>query len=204
MDKFVTFEGVEGAGKSTLVKNLCDYLQKNHINFKCVREPGGSKVCEQIRNIVKYSEEPISYQTELLLFSASRAQLVSNVILPQLAKGKIVICDRFYDSSRVYQGYANGISDDVVMQITSFATNGLVPTVTFVLDIEPTFAFNRKGGRDKGDRIEAKDIKFHQKVRQGYLDIAQKESRFVVLDATKTEQELLDIVVEKLKRENIL
>ena len=139
-----------------------------------------------------------------MLFSASRAQLVNNFIKPKLAEGQIVICDRFYDSSRVYQGYANGISDDVVMQITNFATGGLVPQVTFYLDIDPQVAFERKGGRDKGDRIEAKDLDYHNKVRSGYLEIAQKENRFVVLDATKTEQELLNIVVQKLKEEKIL
>ena len=204
MNKFVTFEGGEGAGKSTLINNLCDYLNKNKIEYQKVREPGGLALCEKIREILKYSEEPIGQNTELLLFSASRAQLVGEFIKPKLAQGQIVICDRFYDSSRVYQGYANGISDDVVMQITNFATGDLVPQVTFFLDIDPQIAFERKGGRDKGDRIEAKDLAYHNKVRQGYLEIAKKEDRFVVLDATKTEQELLDIVVKKLKEEKIL
>lgn len=204
MNKFITFEGGEGAGKSTLIKNLCEYLDNNKVSYLKVREPGGLPVCEKIREIVKYSEEPISKNAELLLFSASRAQLVHDFIKPKLAEGYVIVCDRFYDSSRVYQGYANGIDDDVVMQITHFATGGLVPQVTFFLDIDPQVAFDRKGGRDKGDRIEAKNLDYHNKVRAGYLSIAKKEDRFVVLDATLPEQALVDIVVKKLKEEKII
>ena len=204
MNNLVTFEGGEGAGKSTLIKNLCEYLDNNNIDYLKVREPGGLPVCEKIREIVKYSEEPICKSAELLLFSASRAQLVAGFIKPKLSEGKVIICDRFYDSSRVYQGYASDIDDEVVMQITNFATGGLVPQVTFFLDIDPQVAFERKGGRDKGDRIEAKDLDYHNKVRQGYLQIAKKEKRFVVLDATKSEAELVDIVVKKLKEEKVL
>ncbi|MGN1221857.1 MAG: dTMP kinase [Christensenellales bacterium] len=204
MNKLITFEGCEGAGKSTLIKNLCEYLDSNKVDYLKVREPGGLKLCEKIREIVKYSDEPISKNAELLLFSASRAQLVANFIKPMLAEGKVIVCDRFYDSSRVYQGYASGIDDKTVMQITNFATDGLVPQVTFVLDIDPQVAFLRKGGRDKGDRIEAKDLSYHQMIRKGYLQLAKKERRFVVLDATKSEQELVGIVVKKLKEEKII
>lgn len=204
MFRFVTFEGGEGAGKSTLIKNLCKHLDNNKIAYKSVREPGGLEVCEKIRDIVKYSPEPICTPAELLLFSASRAQLVNNFLLPALKNGELILCDRFFDSTRVYQGYANNIDDKTVMQITRFATQGLEPTVTFFLDIDPQVAFLRKGGRDKGDRIEAKNLEYHNKVRQGYLHIARSDKRFVVLDATKPEQELVDIVVKKLIEEKIL
>ena len=204
MNKLVTFEGCEGAGKSTLIKNLCEYFDKDKVDYVTVREPGGLKLCEKIREIVKYSNEPISKNAELLLFSARRAELFANIKKPMLDEGKLVICDRYYDSSRVYQGYASGINDKTVMQITNFATDGLVPQVTFVLDIDPQVSFLRKGGRDKGDRIEAKDLSYHQMIRKGYLQLAKKERRFVVLDATKSEQELLDLVVEKLKEEKII
>ena len=204
MKKFITFEGGEGSGKSTLINNLCAYLDANKIVYNKVREPGGLPVCEKIREIVKYSDQTICKNAELLLFSASRAQLVNDFILPKLNNGEIVICDRFYDSSRVYQGFASGIDDEVVMQITRFATQGLEPKLTFFLNIDPEVAFARKGGRDKGDRIEAKNLDYHNKVRNGYLQIAQNEKRFVVLDATLPEQELVNIVVNKLKEEKII
>ena len=204
MNKFITFEGGEGCGKTTLIENLKRYLTENGIDFVATREPGGLKVCEEIRNIVKYSTEPISKRAELLLFSASRAELVQNYILPNLESGKLVICDRFFDSTRVYQGFANGISDKDVMSVTNFATNGLIPHITFYLDIDPEIAFKRKGGRDSGDRIEARDSEYHSMVREGYKKIAREEKRFVVLDATKTREELLQEVVDRLKLEGLI
>ena len=204
MNKFVTFEGGEGSGKSTLIKLLADYFEKNNVDFLATREPGGLEVCEEIREIVKYSKNNLTPQAELLLFSASRAELVHEVIEPALKSGKIVLCDRFFDSTRVYQGFCAGIKDETVMEITKFATNELVPEVTFFLDIDPKFAFERKGGKDKGDRIENKDFSFHENVRKGFLALSQKERRFVVLDATKTPNELLDEVLKTLKSKNIL
>ena len=204
MGKFVTFEGGEGAGKSTLLQNVKKYFDDNGIDYVITREPGGLELCEDIRNILKYGTEKMNYRTELLLFSASRAELVSEFIVPNLNEGKVVLCDRFYDSTRVYQGYAAGISDDEVMKVTNFATAGLVPDVTFYLDIDPEVAFARKGGRDKGDRIEERDLKFHQMVRDGYNKIASKEKRFVVLDATNSPEKLTNKVIEKLRMEKII
>ena len=204
MGKFVTFEGGEGAGKSTLLSNLHEKLNQMNVDYVFTREPGGLKLCEDIRNILKYSKEKMSVRTELLLFSASRAQLVEEYIKPKLAEGKVVLCDRFFDSTRVYQGYANGIADESVMEVTNFACEGLTPDVTFFLDIDPVVAFKRKGGQDKGDRIEERDMSFHQKVRDGYKMIAEKEPRFVVLDATLSPETLVELVIDKLKKENII
>ncbi len=204
MGKFITFEGGEGCGKTTLIENLKKYLAENNVDFVSAREPGGLKLCEEIRNIVKYSTEPISLRAELLLFSASRAELVKNFIIPNLNSGKVVICDRFFDSTRVYQGYANGLSDDDVMSITNFATGGLVPDITFYLDLDPIVAFERKGGRDAGDRIEERSLEYHNMVRKGYKKIASAEKRFVVLDATRSREQLLSDVVNKLKAEGII
>ena len=204
MGKFVTFEGGEGAGKSTLLSNLHEKLNQMNVDYVFTREPGGLKLCEDIRNILKYSKEKMSVRTELLLFSASRAQLVEEYIKPKLAEGKVVFCDRFFDSTRVYQGYANGIADESVMEVTNFACEGLTPDVTFFLDIDPVVAFKRKGGQDKGDRIEERDMSFHQKVRDGYKMIAEKEPRFVVLDATLSPETLVELVIDKLKKENII
>ena len=204
MQKFITFEGGEGSGKSTLIKNLANYFDENGVDYIATREPGGLDVCEKIREIVKYSKEELTPQTELLLFSASRAQLTHDVILPALKNGKVVICDRYFDSTRVYQGYCANIADEVVMNITNFATNGLVPDVTFFLDIDPQFAFERKGGKDKGDRIENKDVSYHQNVRKSFKLLAQIDKRFVVLDATKPEKDLLNQVVLVLKNKKII
>lgn len=202
--KFVTFEGGEGAGKTTLIQALKNWFDERGVEYVATREPGGLKICEDIRNILKYSTEHIGKRTELLLFSASRAELVDNLILPNLHQGKIVLCDRFFDSTRVYQGYANGIDDKDIMKLTNFATNGLVPDVTFYLDIAPEMAFARKGGQDKGDRIEERDLSFHSKVREGYFKLASIEKRIVVLDATKSPEDLLNQVIEELKKENII
>ncbi|MBR4124136.1 MAG: dTMP kinase [Clostridia bacterium] len=204
MGKFVTFEGGEGSGKSTLIQNLRNYLDEHKVDYVITREPGGLKLCEDIRNILKYSTEKIGLRAELLLFSASRAQLVDDFIRPNLDAGKLVLCDRFFDSTRVYQGYAANVDDAEVMKITNFATAGLVPDLTFYLDIDPMVAFKRKGGQDKGDRIEERDLSFHYLVRDGYRAIAAKEKRFVVLDATKSPQEIVDQVIEKLRTENII
>lgn len=204
MGKLVTIEGGEGAGKTTLIENLKKYFVENNIDFVATREPGGSKVCENIRNILKYSDEKISERAEILLFSASRAQLVDEFIKPKLAEGKIVVCDRFFDSTRVYQGFAGNFDDKEIMDITNFATNGLLPDITFYLDIDPVVAFKRKGGQDKGDRIEERDMSYHQKVRQGFLELVKREDRIVKLDATLSEEELLSLVVSKLKQEKII
>ena len=204
MKKFITFEGGEGSGKTTLINNLKNYFDEHKIDYICTREPGGVKVCEDIRNILKYSTEEIDIRAELLLFSASRAELVKRVIIPNLEDGKIVLCDRFFDSTRVYQGYANGLDDKDIMSITNFATQGLVPTVTFFLDIDPEVAFLRKGGRDKGDRIEERDLAFHQKVREGYLSLAKNEERFCVIDATLPPEKVVECVLEKLRQVKII
>lgn len=204
MGKFITFEGGEGAGKTTLIDSLKKYFDENNIDYIATREPGGVKVCEEIRNIVKYSTEEISKRAELLLFSASRAELTQRLIRPSLESGKIVLCDRYFDSTRVYQGFANGIDDRDVMSITNFATNGLVPDITFYLDIDPKVAFLRKGGQDKGDRIEERDLSYHYMVRDGYNKIAKDDPRFVILDATLSKETILEQVLQKLRTENII
>lgn len=204
MGKFITFEGGEGSGKSTIIAKLTKYFEDNKIDYIATREPGGLKVCEEIRNILKYSNEKIGNRAELLLFSASRAELVDEVISPALIEGKIVLCDRFFDSTRVYQGFASGVPDEEIMNITHYATRNLVPDITFYLDIDPDVAFARKGGRDAGDRIENRNTTFHQLVRKGYLKLAETEPRIVKLDATKTPEEIFAEVLDKLREKNII
>lgn len=204
MNKFVTFEGGEGCGKTTLINNLKQYLLEKNVNFICTREPGGLQVCEEIRDILKTTPN-LSARTQLLLFSASRSHLVENVIKPNLDEDKLVLCDRFYDSSRIYQGYCSNIADEEVMLITKFATNNLKPAVTFYLDIDPKVAFLRKGGPDKGDVIENAGLEFHNKVREGFKNLASLEKdRFVVIDATLSQEEVLKQVIKVLKEKEII
>ena len=139
-----------------------------------------------------------------MLFSASREELVDEVISPALIQGKVVLCDRFFDSTRVYQGYASGVADEEIMKITEYATRNLVPDITFYLDIDPDVAFARKGGKDAGDRIENRNTSFHHLVRKGYLKLAETEPRIIKLDATKSPEELLEQVLEKLREKKII
>ena len=204
MEKFITFEGGEGAGKSTLLNLLKDYLDKNNIDYITTREPGGTEECEKIRELVLTSKG-ISPLSQFLLFSASRSILVDKVIRPSLKQGKIVLCDRYFDSSRVYQGYCNGLKDKDIYDITNFATSGLIPSITFYLDIDPIIAFKRKQQIDTNDVFETKNLDFHNEVRQGFLNIAKQEpNRFVVIDATKSQQEIVNIVIDVLKEKGVL
>lgn len=204
MKNFVTFEGGEGSGKSTVIQGLIDYCNQKNIDCIATREPGGLEVCEEIRRILK-STPGLSVETQLLLFSASRNHLCKNLIKPNLEQGKIVFCDRFYDSTRAYQGYAGGMSDDDIMLVTNYAVGDIKPQITFFLDIDPVVAFERKGGCDKGDVIEEAGIEYHKKVRKGYHLLAEKEKdRFVVIDATLPKEEVLNQIITVLKDRGVL
>lgn len=178
---FITFEGGEGVGKTTQVKLFTEYLAKNKIPFIFTREPGGIIECEQIRNILLHSNCNLSIETEALLFSASRAEHINKVILPALKEGKVVICDRFFDSSYAYQGYARGIGFDKIDKLTEIACGTLKPDLTFLLMMDPILAFNRKGGADKTDRIETAGLEFHNKVNEGYMLVYKKFNKRIKL-----------------------
>lgn len=204
MKNFITFEGGEGCGKTTLIERLHQYFLQHNISHVVTREPGGVKECEEIRSMLK-STESFSVKTQVLLFSASRSHLCEQVIKPSLMQGKIVLCDRFYDSTRVYQGMNGGIDGDTIMAITNFAVGDVKPQITFFLDIDPKVAFNRKGGVDKGDVFEEAGMEFHENVRKNFKLLAQKEpERFVIIDATKTQEEVFDAVLNVLKKEKIV
>jgi len=202
---FITFEGGEGCGKSTQLKKLQEYLSDCIDQFLFLREPGGYPLCEDIRNLLLYADHNnMCEKTEFLLFSASRAELVNKVILPTLERGVTVICDRFYDSSIVYQGMARGLGEDNVRNLTKFAVGDLTPDATIYLDIRPEVGFARKGGADQTDRIEMAGLDFHNKVYEGYHKLAKEESgRFVVVDATKTPDEVFCSVLDGLKGKGI-
>lgn len=171
---FITFEGPEGSGKTTQIELLRQYLSKKGKSVLVTREPGGEKIAEKIRHLLlspKYSPMPL---TELFLYSASRIQHVENVIMPALKKGKIVLCDRFSDATMAYQGYGRGISKELIKKINKFASKGLKPRLTILMDIEPGLGLKRARNID---RMEAESLAFHRKVRQGYLALAKKEPR---------------------------
>lgn len=204
MKNFITFEGGEGCGKTTLINKLHEFCVDNRIEHIVTREPGGVDECEQIRNMLK-STQSFSVKTQVLLFSASRSHLCEQVIKPSLNQGKIVFCDRFYDSTRVYQGMNGNIADEQIMQITNFAVQDVKPQLTFFLDINPVDAFKRKGGADQGDVFEQAGIEFHQKVRENFKILAKKEpERFVVIDASQSAEKVFSDVINVLKKEKVI
>ena len=189
----ITFEGIDGSGKSTQIKQLVGYLTSQNRESLTLREPGGTDVAEKIRNILLESRHEISPIGELLLFSASRAELIQEIILPAIAVGKTVILDRFFDSTTAYQGYGRGIDLALLQSIISISTCGVVPDITFYLDIEPEEALKRKFSitsiplsfeNDELDRMERSGAEFYRKVREGYLDIiSSNKERFVSINA---------------------
>ncbi|AFV22034.1 MULTISPECIES: dTMP kinase [Bacillus] len=200
---FVSIEGGEGSGKSALIQGLSLYLEEQGMECLTSREPGGVKVAEEIRELIMENE--MDAITEALLFASARREHFKNKISPALTEGKIVICDRFVDSSIVYQGYVQGIGMDNVLSINSQALEGLVmPHLTLYLDVEPTIALNRIAQNNREtNRFDEKSIEFHKKVREGYLLIEEKHSnRIKKVDASLSKDEVLQQSIEYIK--NIL
>ncbi len=198
---FITFEGIDGCGKSTQCEMLKDYLKDSGKDFIFVREPGGTVIGERIREILlDKKNSQMTPRAELLLFEAARAQITEEVIKPALEEGKIVLCDRFFDSSSAYQGMARGMGMDFVASLNMAATGGLKPDITFFFDISAEEALLRRGKRgEASDRIELAGLKFQEDVRKGYLELAAKsEGRVVTLDATKSIEEIFEEVKESL------
>lgn len=188
---FITLEGIDGSGKSTQIQLLLDFLDKKGIPYVYTREPGGTPMAEQIRRMILSAENrEMEAITEVLLFAAARAENVAKVIRPALAAGKHVICDRYIDSSLVYQGGAGKVPEDVVFQINRLATGDLMPDLTILYDLPAEAALVRRVRRQAqkaDDRIEAKGLAFQQKVREGYLALAERfPQRFVCIDATQS------------------
>lgn len=185
---FITMEGTDGSGKSTQLNLLSQYLEKKGFNIVFVREPDGTKIGEKIRDIIlDINNKKMDYMTETFLYASSRSQLVNEIIAPELKKGSIVICDRFVDSSIVYQGIARNIGIDVVKKINNIATGGLTPDITFFLDLSPQEAIKRKIQQKELDRLESEKDYFYKKVYDGYkLLISQNSERIKVIDATQS------------------
>ncbi len=189
----ITFEGIDGAGKSTQISKLANSMTGQGVEVVTLREPGGTVVAEKIRLILLENQHKISSVGELLLFSASRAELVQDIIVPALAEGKTVILDRFFDSTTAYQGYGRGIDLELLQSIIALSTCNIAPDITFYLDIEPEDALKRKYSEksiplefdsDELDRMEQSGIEFYRRVQQGYREIMQLNTkRFVSINA---------------------
>lgn len=189
--KFISFEGPEGGGKSTHAAALADALRAEGKTVLVTREPGGTRLAELIRGLVREElDDPPVTRAEVLLFLASRAQLVANVIKPALARGEWVLCDRFSDSTFAYQGYGRGIDVQLLKELNEFATEGLVPDLTILLDVPPEVSRARIAERQRAtstsaDRIEAAGEAFHKRLREGFLALAKAEpERFAVIDSS--------------------
>ena len=200
--RFITFEGGEGCGKSTQVVRLASALEERGLKVLLTREPGGTRLSELIRTLLKdEAEDPPVDRAELLLFLAARAQLVRNVIAPALEVGTWVVSDRFSDSTVAYQGYGRGLPVDFVRQANDFACEGLRPDLTFLLDLDPATAERRMRGREaatntSADRIERAGSGFHARLRRGFLDLAAADApRFSVVDASKSPDEVAGVVL---------
>ncbi|MCI0530419.1 MAG: dTMP kinase [candidate division Zixibacteria bacterium] len=184
--KLITLEGIDLSGKSTQAKRLFLYLKASGRKVILLREPGGTRISEQIRRILLTGKNlGLTPQTELLLYLSARAQLVSQIIRPALESGKIVICDRFYDSTTAYQGYGRGIKLDLIHKLNRFATGGITPHLTMLFDLPVQSALKRAtSNRIKPDRMEREGVGFHKRVRNGFLSIAKKDKkRFKVIES---------------------
>jgi len=191
---FITIEGPEGAGKTTQAKRLVASLRQRH-DVLYTREPGGTPVGERIRALLlDEGHQEMAPQTEMLLFAASRAQLVSEILAPALDAGRLVVSERYADASLAYQGYARGLGVEVVRRVTEVATQGVVPDLTVMLDIQPAVGLERarqaegkEGRRGRGDRLEQEDLAFFTRVREGFLTIATEErARVRLIDGDRT------------------
>jgi dTMP kinase len=202
--KLISFEGSEGSGKSSQIALLAARLQKARREVVSVREPGGTEIGEQIRNIIVHNSkgDEMCAETELLLFTAARAQLVREVIAPALVRGAIVLCDRFLDSSTVYQGIGRNLAPDPVNQINRFAVGNVMPDITIVIDVPTALSLERirRRASDLPNRMERENIDFYDKIREGYLVLAKgMPERFVVVDGSRDEESTEKKIWEQLK-----
>ena len=185
---FITFEGIDFCGKTTQARKLASYLRRKGYDVLLIREPGGDRISEKIRRVLLNEKNTaMSELTELLLYEASRSQLTQKVILPALRQKKVVVCDRYYDSTLAYQGYGRDLDKKMITHLNHVATLGLSPDLTILIDVPVEVSLRRKDKeKRKEDRLEKENIEFHKKIRQGYLKIARLNRRRIkVVDGTK-------------------
>lgn len=202
---FITLEGPEGSGKSTQIKRLAKRLELMGFPVITTREPGGTPIGDQIRQVlVRMENKELHPRTEILLFLAARAQLVEQLIKPALQDGKIILCDRYGDSTLAYQGYGHGLDLEKLRQMLDFATDHLKPNLTILLDLDVKLGLMRKKAEDEWNRLDAYEVLFHERVREGYLNLAREEpNRWRIVDASQgidaVQEYLLRIILDALK-----
>ena len=204
--RFISFEGIEGCGKTTQIGLLAEYLTSRTLPFTVTREPGGTAVGEGIRKILLHSETiHLTAASELLLFYASRSQNITEKIIPALQRGEMVICDRFYDASMAYQGYGRGIALDFIEKLTELVCNGYRPELTILLDIDPQVGLSRARTRNHGrsedeGRFEMETLEFYGRIRRGYLDLARREpGRIRVIEADRSIEDIHHEILKVLE-----
>lgn len=189
---FITFEGPEGSGKSTQLPQLAQFLEEKGLSVVRTREPGGTKIGDQIREVlVRMDNIELHPRTEILLFLAARAQLVEELIIPSLQQGKIILCDRYGDSTLAYQGYGHGLDLDTLRAMLHFATGGLKPDLTILLDVDVMTGLKRKKIKEEWNRLDAFELSFHERVRAGYHILAGLDpERWKIVDATQNPEQV--------------
>ncbi len=195
---FLTLEGPEGSGKSTQIPHIVKWLKSHGYHVRSLREPGGTELGEKVREVLLTSKHDITTHAELFLFLAARAQLVEEVILPVLKRGEVVVCDRYLDSTVVYQGIAGGLGHDFVERLSAWGAHGLRPDISFFLDLPHDQGLKRTGRRD---RMELKSLHFHKRVREGYQRLAKRHAkRVVVIDARENIRTVWANIERELER----
>ncbi len=197
---FITFEGTDGSGKTTQIKLAEAYIRENGYDVVLSREPGGTRISELIRDMVlDPANTEITPLTEMIMYAASRAQHVEQVIKPAIEQGKIVICDRFVDSSYAYQGCGRGVDLKAIADVNRVAVNGTVPDITFFLDIDPEIAITRRINATGADRIEQEKLDFHKRVHEGYRKLAiLYPDRIKTIDAARSINEISEEIIDYL------
>ena len=195
---FITFEGIDGSGKSTQILLLRKYLVNNGHKVVTLREPGGTELSEHIREVLLNKKLEVSDVSELLLFQAARADLVERIVKPMLEEGRIVLSDRFFDSTTAYQGYGRGLDLEIVKKSNQIGSQGVFPNITFYLKLERKVAQSRRTNEEQ-DRMELSGDDFYNRVIDGYEKLAESEERFITLDASKGIKDIHDRVVEEIE-----
>lgn len=196
---FITFEGIDGSGKSTQILLLRKYLVNNGHKVVTLREPGGTELSEYIRGVLLNKKLEVSDVSELLLFQAARADLVERIVKPMLEEGRIILSDRFFDSTTAYQGYGRGLDLEIVKKSNQIGSQGVYPNITFYLKLERNVAQERRTNEEQ-DRMELSGDEFYSRVIDGYEKLAETEDRFITLDASKGIKEIHDQVVEEIEK----